>query len=398
VLGRLVIRDYASRPAAEWGSEYAQFLKSVGAGHLSATVLLPRLDVIGRQVALPGVASPRDMEGAIRFQLDTLDPYGEDETVWGWSPLGRGAALVGLARASAVERYARLFAEAGIAVASFTFTAAALHAAIALGGARPEGGFVALGRSAWGAWEAYGESPARPVFSADFDLPPERAAALARAELRLPPEVPPLRIEDALSVPQPEAPEDDRSRNALAFATALAGACPRLAPAANLLPPERRRYSSRAAFAPTAALAALLLLMWGGTAAWSRIAEHRYLERLRAEIAQLQPRQQSGQTLDRDAARARARAQWLDAYRDQTRRDLDCLKSLTALVEPPAWTSALDITRDAVRLQGEARQAAALWKIVDGSGLFKSSALDYSQPIAGGGESFAIRATREAGL
>src|SRR3954453_23392777 len=67
VLGRLTISDYPSRPAAEWGAEYTRFLKRMGAGHLSATVLLPRREVIVRQIALPGVA-PKDLEGAIRLQ------------------------------------------------------------------------------------------------------------------------------------------------------------------------------------------------------------------------------------------------------------------------------------------------------------------------------------------
>ena len=57
-------------------------------------MLLPRREVIVRQIALPGVAA-KDLEGAIRFQLDTLHPYGDDEVVWGWSPLAYGGVLVG---------------------------------------------------------------------------------------------------------------------------------------------------------------------------------------------------------------------------------------------------------------------------------------------------------------
>src|ERR1039457_6618806 len=65
VLGRLTIQNFTKRPAAEWGAEYTRFLKSWGVGYLSATVLLPRREVIVRQVALPGVAA-QDIEGAIR--------------------------------------------------------------------------------------------------------------------------------------------------------------------------------------------------------------------------------------------------------------------------------------------------------------------------------------------
>ena len=56
VLGRLTIENFVTRPAAEWGSEYARFLKSLGIGHLSATVLLPRGEVIVRQLPGAGVS------------------------------------------------------------------------------------------------------------------------------------------------------------------------------------------------------------------------------------------------------------------------------------------------------------------------------------------------------
>src|SRR3954463_201236 len=78
VVGRLVIPNYATRPAGEWGPEYTRFLKSVGMGHLSAAVLLPRREVIVRQLALPGVTS-KDAESAIRFQIDTLHPFGDED-------------------------------------------------------------------------------------------------------------------------------------------------------------------------------------------------------------------------------------------------------------------------------------------------------------------------------
>ena len=395
VLGRLVIPDFASRPAAEWGAEYARFLKSLGAAHLTATVLLPRREVIVRMVSLPGV-SARDMQGALRLELDSLHPYGEDDVAWGWSYLAPGAALVGITRLSVVERYVQAFTGANIPVSSFTFSAAVLHAAVRLNGDGRPAGFVALGHTASGAVEIYGESASRPVFSAEFDLPPERAAALALSELRLPPDTVPFRLEDTLPQPDRNPVENDLSRNALPYATALAGACPRLAPSANVLPPENRKFSSRAMFIPTIALAALLLICLAGAWVWSGAAERAYLARLRAETARLAPLQKRAEKLDRDTADARARAQWLDRYRAQTRRDLDVLSDLTKLIEAPAWTTAIDITRDSVRLQGEAPQATSLFKIVNSSTLLKDTRLEHEQANPAGGESFAISAGREA--
>ncbi len=392
VLGRLTIPNFAGRPAAEWGAEYSRFLKSLGAGHLSAAVLLPRREIIVRQVPLPGVA-PKDIENALRFQVDTLHPYGEDDISWGWSRLEYGSALVGIARRETVERYHQLFTEAGVAVFSFTFSAAAVHAAIRLNGAA-SGGFVALSRTATGAVEVYGESPARPVFSAEFDLAPQRAAVLALSELRLPPDTAPLNLEEVLPKPAVNPVANDLSRNALPYATALAGACPRLAPSVNVLPPEHRRFSSRMAFVPTLVLAGVVLLAMGAATAYSSFSEHRYLRKLAAEISRIEPQALRAAALDRQIDQARARALLLDQFRLETRGDLEAMNELTRLIEPPAWSSSMDLTRDSARVSGEAPQAATLLKIFDSSRFFQGSVPDSIQRAPSGGETFLIHMNR----
>jgi Tfp pilus assembly protein PilN len=394
VLGRLAIAGFDGRPAAEWGAEYSRLLKSAGASHLSATVLLPRRDVVVRQLALPGVAGS-DLESAIRLQIDTLHPYGDDEVVWGWSPLPYGNVLIGIARRAAVERYMELFTAAGIAVSSFTFPAAAVHAAARLNGHRGAEGFVAVGRTPAGAVEVYGESPSRPVFSAEFEMAPERAAALALAELRLPPETQPITLEELLPRPAVNPVENDLSRDALPYATALAGACSQLTPLANVLPREYRRSRSRAMIVPTAILAGLALLAVIGLIAWPKFEDRRYLRTLDAEIARIEPFAARAAALDRETERLRARTALIDDYRGRTRADLDALNELTRLVEPPAWTTSIELTGDTVRIVGEAPQAAPLLKILDSSQLFHNSQMDMDQHTQGGtGETFQIHTTR----
>ena len=393
VLGRLAIANFAARPAAEWGAEYARFLKPLGLSHLSATVLLPRREVIVRQMALPGVAR-KDVEGAIRFQLDSLHPHGEDEVSWGWSPLEYGAVLVGIARRTDVQRYLDLFLEAGVKVVRFTFSAAAVHAAIRLNGGGSPGGFLALSRTAAGAVEVYGESQARPVFSAEFELAPERASSLGLAELRLAPETSPSKLEDVLPKPAVNPVENDLSRNPRPYATALAGACPWLAPSVNLLAPGQRQGSSRAVFIPTVVLAAILLLVAGAIVAYSAYADRRYLATIEAEIARMAPVAQRADDLDRQIQQVRQRAQFLDQFRNLTREDLEALNELTRLVEPPAWINNATLARDSVRISGEAPQAAPLLKILDSSPLFENSIIESTAKINGGGESFQIRAGR----
>ncbi|HXS96261.1 MAG TPA: PilN domain-containing protein [Candidatus Limnocylindrales bacterium] len=393
VTGRHTIKDYTTRPAAEWGSEYSRFLRGLGARHLSATVLLPRRDVIVRQVSLPGVAS-KDVEGAIRFQLDTLHPYGDEEVCWGWSPLAYGAVLVGIARLNTVEKYAALFTGAGVGVSSFTFSAAAVHAAIRLNGHAENAGFVALSRSASGSVEVYGESASRPVFSAEFQISEQRAALLALSELRLPPDTAPMALEQVLPKPTVNPVENDLSRNALPYATALAGACPRLAPSANVLPVEKRKSSSRLVFVPTVVLAAIALLLAVGTVAYSKYAQQQYLKTLDGEIARLRPRAERADALSRQTDALRNRTRLLDQYRSQTRYDLDSINELTRLLEAPTWVSSLELTRDAVRITGETPQAAPLIKILDSSKFFKGSTPDVVVKAANGGDGFTIHATR----
>jgi Tfp pilus assembly protein PilN len=352
--------------------------------------------VIVRQVALPGVA-PKDLESALRLQLDTLHPYGDDEVVWGWSPLEHGAVLLGIVRRNAIDRYVQLFAEAGIAAASFTFSAAAMHAAIRLNGAG-QGGFIAMSSAAAGGVEVYGESPARPVFSAEFNMPPERAAILALSELRLPPDTAPRKLEEVLPVPAVNPIENDLSRNARPYATALAGACPWLAPAANVLPAEHRRLSSHRALLPTVVLAVLLLVMGGAMALYVSWSRHQYLQKLDAEIARLEPRAERAAALDRAIQNARARTQLLDEFRSRTSADLGALNELTRLIDPPAWTNSISLTRDSVRLTGEAPQASPLLKLLDSSPLFVNTTPDLvGRSNTGSGETFQIHTTRRAG-
>ena len=393
VLGRLTIADYAVRPAAEWGVDYARFLSSHGLSHVSATVLLPRRDVIVRHMALPGV-SRKDVDGAIRFQLDSLHPYGDEEVSWGWSPLAYGAVLVGIARRSAVQRYLDLFLAAGIKVVSFTFSAAAVHSAVRLNGAGLQNGFLALGPAAAGGLELYGESQARPVFNAEFQLPPERAALLGLAELRLAPETAPLKLEDVLPKPAVNPVENDLARNPRPYATALAGSCPWLAPAANLLTPEQRQTSSRAVFIPTAALATLLLLVAGAILFYNSYADRKYLASIEAEIAKAAPLAKRADDLDRQIQQTRQRAQLLDQFRNQTHQDMDALNELTRLIEPPAWVNSTTLARDFVQIAGEAPQAAPLLKILDSSPLFVNSSFQANGRAQNGSESFQIRASR----
>jgi Tfp pilus assembly protein PilN len=393
VLGSTTIAGFEERPAAEWGAEYAAFLRQMGAGHLPATVLLRRTEVIVRQITFPGVAA-KDLSSAVQFQIDSLHPYGEDEVRYTWARLGNTpAVLVGIARKVVVDGYSQMFIEAGVKVASFSFSAAVLYSALRMHGSPATGEFLAIGVDR--EVEVYGESPARPLFSAVFDLPPDKAAALAAAELRLPPETQPVQLSDILPKPKAAPADYDFSRGALAYATALAGACPWLALKANLLPLELRSSGSRMVFIPTVALTTALLVMAAALVAQSGFQQRRQLAMIEAEIKRLEPPANKAGTLRQATESARRRILLLDSFRQRTRADLEALDALSKLIEPPAWLQALEMDRDTVTLAGEIEQAAPLLKLLDNSPYFRDSEFTGPTGRAGKSETFRLRTARE---
>ena len=98
----------------------------------------------------------------------------------GWRVSATDVA-VGVARQSTITHYETVFSEAGIPMAAATFSSAVIHAALRLQPTAPASIFCYL--TSQDRTEVYGESEAKPCYSAGFALPPERALAVARAEL-----------------------------------------------------------------------------------------------------------------------------------------------------------------------------------------------------------------------
>ena len=275
------------------------------------------------------------MEGAIRFQLDSLHPYGDEEICWGWSPLAYGACWWGWCGGRRSDRYVQLFTEAGIAVSSFTFSAAAVHSAIRLNGAAAAahaGGFVALSRSVAGARGGIWGKRRAPGFLRRI-LSAARTRGGAGA-LRVAPAARnrPVPLEQVLPAPAVNPVEHDLSRNALPYAAALAGACPGWRRRRTCCPPStassiRARSSSR-----RWRWGVLLVATAAAMAISEQVGERRYLDRLNAEISRLEPQAQRAPPR-RARNRPRSRApRLLDRFRNQTRNDLDRLERADQLV------------------------------------------------------------------
>jgi hypothetical protein len=381
VLGQFTIEDVTHQAAGVWGTDYAAFTGKLGLKHVPATVILPRQDVIVRTLALPGVAE-KDLSAAVQFQLEGLHPYDEADVLTSWARLeGSASVLVAIARREVVERYALLFAEAGVKVGSFTCSAAAIHSGLRLFGQAPARELLAFETNGERT-EFYGESAARPVFSAAFDGDPARSAALAVAELRADPALEPQPFEKLAGV----AP-------ALSYAAALASACPRSALPLNLLPAEQRAASSRALWIP-ATLAACALLLAGAVLAFPKYEDKVYLRSLQDEIVKVQPRAKRAVALDKEIELVRQRTLQLDDIRRRPKADMDSLSELTRILAPPTWLNSLELNRSTIQMAGEADQAAPLLKIIDSSTSFKGSEFVMPPTRTQAGEVFRIRANR----
>ena len=389
VIGKLEIENFAHQPAGVWGTEFSNFARRAGMRHVGATVILPRHEVIVRQLVLPGV-SAKDLDAAIGFQLDGLHPYPEDDVVASWSRLGSSdTVLIAITRRVVIDRYATLFAEAGIKIACFTCSAAVMYSALRLFGAAPAAQILAAD-IAPSHIEIYGESCTRPLFSATFDANGgmDRAAALARAELRVDPDnaADPISFEDLL-----------RAAPALPFAAALVSACPRLGLAVNLLPQSQRQASSRILLIPSAIAGAVVLALVIALAAFPGYENRKYIRSLDAEIAKVQPLAKRAEAIDRKTDATRKKAQQLDDFRHRAKSDMDVLQEVTRIMPPSTWLNLLEVNRSQVNLAGETDQAAPLLKTIDASPLFEASEFAMPPIRTQNGELFRIRTNREAG-
>ncbi|HKD07626.1 MAG TPA: PilN domain-containing protein [Bryobacteraceae bacterium] len=382
------IEDFRSRPAAEWGAEVVRFLHSAGERNLVATALLPREEVIVRTLRLPGVPD-KDIAAAVELQVDTLHPYADEEVSWAWARAGRDTVLVGLVRKALLNAYETLFSEAGIGLAAVTFSSAAIHAALRIWSAAPAS-LLCFNDDEGGRTEVYGESEAKPLYSAEFSFPPERALSVARAELRLPPNFLARTLREEL----PAAP---KKSSPLAYAAALTASATLAAKTVNFLPRDRRASSARrhyllpailAVFAIAGALAAFLIV--------PALEQRRYLDSLNNEIHRFEPAAARAQILEQRIASGRARLSALDQFRQRTPADLDVLNELSRILPPKTWANSIEIYPDNVVIAGETDQAGPLLKLLDSSPLFQNSefALSVSRTASGQTEQFRIKTMR----
>ena len=397
VAGYGEIARFRERPPSEWGAEHHAFLEGLHLSHLSATVTLPRDEVIVREIVIPPV-SKKELSTAVGYQLENLHPFDPDEIYSAFAPLrpiGKQTAslplVVVIAEKTKVDAYADLFEAAGIAVESFTVAAAAFFTGARVRWDKPPVPFVMADFTADGV-EMYGEGIQRPLLSSWFDtnrVPPSRVFHLAGAGLRLegdqaakwirvgearensdgavelPECFEPHRVEDLLPSPIDAPGGFDAANAAAAYAAGLDAACPRLGWGANLLPAARRKKNSRWMYGPTAALAAACLLLALAFPLRGWLQDGSYLRAIEAETKRLSAAAEEVNALEAQARENQEKYAVLEALDKRAGADLEILRELSDLLPETVWLNSLEMDDDGVRIQGIADRAAPLLGMIN---------------------------------
>lgn len=397
VQGYLEIPGFGERRASEWGAEYHTFLESLQLAHLSASVALPRSQVIVRELVIPTV-SKKELSVAVDYQVENLHPFEPSEACYAFAPLqpieGKTTSLplaVVIAKKKSVDAYADLFEAAGIAVESFTVTAASFFGAMRVRWDIPPQPFLVADFSTEGL-ELYGEGTGRSLLSTWFgvgQIPSPHTLSLTGSDLRLemddeakftcvgetsektnstaisPEKFDVCRVEDLLPLPTVAPVNFDTKNTAMSYAVALDAACPRMGWRVNLLSAERRKKNSRWMYLPTAALVAACLLLAFGSLLRGWIQDGNYVRAIKTEMAKLSLTVEQVNTLDTETNKRREKYATLEILDSRTGSDLQIMSELSNLLPDTVWLTVLEMDDSGVRIRGMADSASPLLVLIN---------------------------------
>ncbi len=430
VSGFLRIEDFLTRPVGEVAQQYQRFRKENHALTSSAMVALPRGAGLLRILDLPAEVAP-NLAQAVAYQVDSLHPFEEGSVYFDYAVLpeppaeaggngtgagsngqrGRLRVAVALVERGTLDRLYQWCCQAGIDVAGFTFSTAALYQALnGPGGRRPlvvlsnggetqgEPALEILGIAADGAFYSKEVASTAPLpreieFCAaelrvqreenpfvlsigDGTLPPiewGQNARLGEGFLAVTPEVRPAGRES-----RPRQAEFRLREHFVAYAAALTGLerrLPGMAPPPglrwNLLPVEKRIYRSHWAYTAAYVLAALVLALGATWAATGWVQDRLYASWLNSEINRLAPRVQYLERLDSRQQSQLLKLGLLQGQKQDITQKLEAWRELTRLLPATAWLQSLQFTENQVLASGQADAASGLLQLINQSAYFQ---------------------------
>jgi Tfp pilus assembly protein PilN len=170
----------------------------------------------------------------------------------------------------------------------------------------------------------------------------------------------------------------------LALAGSLCGLRRKNPVALNLLPAEKRVHRSRWTWAPAYALLGANLCLLALLIGRKPIQDQAYAAQLGQEVARLEPEVKRIRSVEDEITDLQRRTQLLLEFKRSNRQILDAFNELSNILPKSAWVFDFNMRNQAIEVYGVSAAAAALLQILDNSPYFKEA--EFIAPILRDGQ------------
>jgi Tfp pilus assembly protein PilN len=422
-LETLTVPDFRQRPVAELRNEIAGFLRRNKALHFHCVMVVPREDVIVRQLDLPSQAQA-NLTKVVEYQSATLVPSESaaiyyDFCVSKQTPQSKSLQVtVFLVMKSWLDQALQLVESLGLKVDVVLPSSIAIVNYFLLLNKRFKTETALIANWHDSQCEMVGVLKrafhhSREIGSAELDEVSEvlqTEIEFFRGRANLPDETPldvfvvgnvgeavAASTEKRFKIHRFSLPQDfgvelgkrgtkvsDIQDQFLTLAGGLSGLKRKNPVAINLLPAEKRVQKSKWTWAPAYALLGANLVLLVSLIARKPVQEQTYEAQLSREVSRLEPEVKKIRSVEDEIADLQRRTHLLAEFKRSNTQTLDALNELSKVLPKNAWAFDFNMRNQAIEVYGAAEAAAALPQILDNSPYFREA--EFIAPILKDGQ------------
>lgn len=436
VLDFLTLGDFRQKPPAEIRNQVITFLQKNKVSRYRCVLVVPRHNVIVRQLELPKEAEA-NLAKVVEYQVVNLVPSEDAAACYDFCVSKAGTesktlqVAVFLVLRSLVEDQLTVCEKLGLTVDCILPSSLAIANYFLLQQAHFKSNSALLGYVGERCLETVGISSDVFRFSRETRIPDEESLSDLlkgdvehfRGQARLPEDVTlevflignphdqqQMPSEDGrfkmrritgatgfgLQVAKAELEGRKLEEYFLAMVGAVCGLRKKLPLSLNLLPPERRVKKPKWVWAPTYGLAGINLLLLLALTLRGPLQQQLFSKRLSREVSRLEPEVRKIQSVEKEISNLQRRTELLATFKKSNRLPLEVLNEVSKILPKNAWVLDFNMKKDVIELSGPSDEAAALPQILDNSPYFRDA--EFVAPIvkdANGKEVYRIRMKME---